>query len=256
MKHTDRVYIVEDKGLDKAKEIVGTKVTNDVLETGHDSLFPLQSALGYEITQSLFIGPNCLIVEGVSDLLYLTAISTILEKNNRTSLNPKWTITPIGGIDKTPAFVSLFSSQRSLKLAVLIDFQSKDKQLIENLYKKNLIKKTNVKTFADYNNNQESDIEDLFDPVFYLILINNEYKKDLQKPIDAKNLNTKIPRITIQIQEYLKAAPLKNGVQINHYRPARYFVEQIQVFESHLSVSTLDKFEAIFKDLNSLITLK
>lgn len=256
MKHTERIYIVEDRGLDKDCEIIGTKVTNDVLETGQDSLFPLQSALGYEITQSLFVGPYCLIVEGVSDLLYITAISTILEKLSRIKLDLKWTITPIGGIDKTPAFVSLFSSQKTLKLAVLIDFQSKDKQLIENLYKKNLIKKTNVKTFADYNNNQESDIEDLFEPSFYLKMVNAEYKKDLQKPIDVKNLNTKIPRIIVQIEEYLKSNPLKNGLQFNHYRPARFFVEQIQALEGEISTASLDVFEAIFKDLNSLLTSK
>jgi predicted ATP-dependent endonuclease of OLD family len=256
MKHTERIYIVEDRGLDKDSEIIGTKVTNDVLETGQDSLFPLQSALGYEITQSLFIGPYCLIVEGVSDLLYITAISSILEKLGRAKLDPKWTITPIGGIDKTPAFVSLFSSQKTLKLAVLIDFQSKDKQLIENLYKKNLIKKTNVKTFADYNNNQESDIEDLFEPSLYIKMVNAEYKKDLQKPIDIKNLNTKIPRIIVQIEDYLKANPLKNGLQFNHYRPARFFVEQIQALESEISAASIDVFEAIFKDLNSLLSSK
>jgi len=255
MKHTERIYIVEDKGLDKDGEVIGTKVTNDVLETGQDSLFPLQSALGYEITQSLFIGPFCLIVEGVSDLLYITAISSILEKAGRAKLDPKWTITPIGGIDKTPAFVSLFSSQKTMKLAVLIDFQSKDKQLIENLYKKNLIKKTNVKTFADFNNNQESDIEDLFEPSFYIKLMNAEYKKDLQKPIDIKSLNTKIPRIIVQIDEFLKSNPLKNGLQFNHYRPARYFVEQIHTYENELD-STLNTFELIFKELNSIINTK
>ena len=46
----------------------GTNVFTDVLEADEGSLFPLQGALGYDIAQTLFIGPNCLIVEGVSDL--------------------------------------------------------------------------------------------------------------------------------------------------------------------------------------------
>ena len=55
------------------KESLGTKVGDKVLSTDKDTLFPLQGALGYEITQSLFIGDHSLLVEGPSDLLYLQA---------------------------------------------------------------------------------------------------------------------------------------------------------------------------------------
>ena len=55
----------------------GTRVTTDILEATPDSLFPLQGALGYEIHQTLFIGPNCLVVEGVSDRLRLRGDSSI-----------------------------------------------------------------------------------------------------------------------------------------------------------------------------------
>jgi len=253
MQHSDRVCIVEDKGLDNDGEIVGTKVTNNILETGHDSLFPLQSALGYEITQSLFVGPYCLVVEGPSDLLYLTAFSSINEKLGRIYLDSKWTITPVGGIDKVPAFVSLFGSQKTLKLAVLIDFQSKDKQLIEGLYKKSLVKKSNIKTFSDFLGGKDADIEDYFTPEFYVKLVNLEYNKDLVSPIDIKQLNTKIPRITIQLDEYFKANPLKNGIQFNHYRPARLFNEQIHKLQSEIGDNTLKLFESTFKELNSLL---
>ena len=48
---------------------IGTKVREDILTTDPDTLFPLQGALGYEITQTLFIGKHTLVVEGVSDIL-------------------------------------------------------------------------------------------------------------------------------------------------------------------------------------------
>lgn len=51
-------------------EILGTKVREDVLSVDRETLFPLQGALGYEITQTLFIGKNSLLVEGPSDILY------------------------------------------------------------------------------------------------------------------------------------------------------------------------------------------
>lgn len=79
-KRFDRVRIVEDKSMETDEELPpdkqGTKVYTDVLEVSEGTLFPLQGALGYEIAQTLFIGPNCLIVEGPSDLLYIQAISS------------------------------------------------------------------------------------------------------------------------------------------------------------------------------------
>lgn len=82
--------------------------------------------LGYDISQTLFIGPNNLIVEGVSDLLFIQTISGVLEEKGRTLLSVKWTITPVGGSDKVPTFVALLSSQKDLNVATLLDIQQKD----------------------------------------------------------------------------------------------------------------------------------
>src|SRR5260370_34415056 len=91
--HFDRVRIVQDRSIDADTALPtdqdGTKVFVDVLEATSDSLFPLQGALGNEIYQTLFIGPNSL--EGVSDLLYLQAVSPILGKPSNTALDPRWT---------------------------------------------------------------------------------------------------------------------------------------------------------------------
>jgi predicted ATPase len=82
----DRVRIVEDKSMD-ADDVLplqeqGTKVYSDVLSVDEGSLFPLQGALGYELAQALFIGPNSLIVEGPSDLLYLQVVNSALEASS------------------------------------------------------------------------------------------------------------------------------------------------------------------------------
>jgi hypothetical protein len=74
--HFDRVRIVQDLSIepnsdDLPGERQGTQVITEVLDATPDSLFPLQGALGYEIYQTLFIGPNSLVVEGMSDLLYI-----------------------------------------------------------------------------------------------------------------------------------------------------------------------------------------
>lgn len=255
--HFERVRIVQDKGIDSTEELPleedGTKVFTDVFQANNDSLFPLQGALGYEIYQTLFVGPNNLVVEGVSDLLYIQTISSILETNGRKGLSNKWTITPVGGSDKIPTFVALLGNQKGLNIATLIDIQSKDEQTIENLYKKRLLKKSHVLTFADFTGTKEADIEDMFDTAFYLKLVNLEYKNDLQKNIVQKDLINKHPRILVRLDKYFESNPLKKGINFSHYRPARYFTENVASLSKSITKETLDRFEEAFIKLNALI---
>jgi predicted ATP-dependent endonuclease of OLD family len=255
----DRVRIVEDHSMNTDDELPddekGTKVTSDVLEVSEGSLFPLQGALGYELAQTLFIGPNSLIVEGVSDLLYLQVISGILEKSGRVGLRKEWIITPVGGAEKVPTFVSLIGAQAGMKVATLIDIQKKDEQRIANLYKRKLLDKSHVFTFADFTGKTEADIEDMFEVDFYLKLVNDEYASAISKPLDAASLTAPGDRILVKVEEAIKAlsASPTAPVGFNHYRPARYFTEKAAKLEKELSKDTLNRFETAFKSLNALL---
>ncbi len=252
----ERVRIVQDLGIDTAdtlpKEKDGTKVVTEIFDATSDSLFPLQGALGYEIHQSLFIGPNSLVVEGPSDMLYLNAISAELEREGRIGLSPKWVITPVGGSGKVPTFVALIAPQKGMNIATLLDIQASDKAQIEDLYKKKLLKKNQVVTYADFTEKKEADVEDLFDRDFYIGLVNDEFKKQLTKPIKATALNELDPRVIRSLESYLATTPLKSGT-FNHYRPARYFSENITRLWPTIADHTRDRFERIFKQLNALI---
>ena len=254
--HFDRVRIVQDKSIDEANPLPrdedGTKVLADVLDAGLDSLFPLQGALGYEIYQTLFVGPNCLIVEGVSDLIYLQTVSGLLQAKGRIRLNPRWTITPVGGAEKVPTFVALVGSQKNLNVATLVDFQKSNQQLIENLYKKRLLKKSHVLTFADFTLTSEADIEDMFDEPFFLQLVNGEFGSLLSSPLKSTDLVSRAPRILVRLEEHFKASPLKAGANFSHFRPARYLAERVPSLQ--VPDATLDRFEAAFKAANALLT--
>jgi predicted ATP-dependent endonuclease of OLD family len=84
----------------------GTKVRDDTMVTDHDTLFPLQGALGYEITQTLFVGKHTLLVEGSGDILYLEAWSSALIRRGKIGVDRRWTLCPAGGIDKIQPFVA------------------------------------------------------------------------------------------------------------------------------------------------------
>ena len=251
----DRVRIVQDLSIEDGPEPppkkAGTKVLTDVLEATGDSLFPLQGALGYEISQTLFVGPNSLVVEGVSDLLFLQGVSSLLEEQGRTGLSKEWTVTPVGGSDKVPTFVALLGAQKKLNVAVLVDYQKRDKQTIENLYKKRLLQKKKVLTYADFTKTTEADVEDMFDEDFYLALVNSSFKDALAKPVAKGDLNGKLPRITRRLEEYFEANPLKGGASFNHFRPARHFLDELGKVAP--SDDTLARFEEAFVELNKLV---
>ena len=253
--HFDRVRIVQDRGIDSdgplPQDEDGTKVFTDVLEAGQDSLFPLQGALGYEIHQTLFVGPNSLIVEGASDLLYLQALSGALESQNRMGLDNRWTITPVGGADKVPTFAALIGAQKKLNIATLIDFQKAHRQMIENLYKRKLLQQSHVLTFADFTRQDEADIEDMFDETFYLALVNDEYGENLAQPVTPNDLTLATSRIVVRLEDYFRRRPLTGGIKFNHYRPARRLVEGIA--RHSIPPATLDRFEKAFEVVNSLL---
>ena len=133
----------------------GTKVFVEVVDATGDSLLPLRGALGYEIYQKLFIGPDSLVVEGASDLLYIQTISALLTETCREGLRPEWTITPVGGADKVPSFVALIGAQKELNVATLIDFQKLHGQMIENLYKRKLLKRSHILNFVEFTGSSD-----------------------------------------------------------------------------------------------------
>lgn len=251
--HFDRVRIVQDlsieSDLDLPEEQQGTKVITEVLDATPDSLFPLQGALGYEIYQTLFIGPNSLVVEGVSDLLYIQTMSALLQAKGESGLSSAWTITPVGGSDKVPTFVAMIGAQKHLNIAVLIDYQKKDQQSIENLYKKKLLEKKKVLTYANFVPGEEADIEDMFNVGFYLKLVNNEFGSS----ITESDLNEGPPRLLVRLERYLEKNPFPNGASFNHYRPARYLSENIGTFEKDITEIELDHFRKMFAALNNLL---
>jgi len=251
--HFDRVRIVEDKSANNngapPSDQLGTKVTENVLEASDATLFPLQGALGYDIAQTLFVGPNSLVVEGVSDLLYIQTITGILEEHGKNGLSKEWTITPVGGSDKISTFVSLLGAQRGLRIATLIDLQHKDQQKIERLYKDKLLESKSVLTFAEFTGSAEADIEDMFGIPFYLELVNGEFTKALATPIIEADLPAGGPRLLPRIEQAMK----DRGIPFNHYRPARYFAENAAALKARIPQEALDRFEAAFNKLNNML---
>lgn len=256
--HFERVRIVQDRSIESNGDLPrgeqGSKVLSDVFAASDDSLWPLQGALGYDLHQTLFVGPCTLVVEGAADLLYLQAMSALLEREGRTALDDRWTITPAGGSSKVPTFVALLGAQKGLTIATLLDMQASDAQRIEDLYKQKLLAKKNVVTFAEFTGGGEADIEDMLGVELFVTVVNSEYAKDLIAPLGAASLPPG-KRVLTRVEKQLEAQPLRQG-KFSHYRPARYFAEYAERLRPSMAPEMLDRFDALFTRLNGLLPLR
>ena len=246
------VFIEEDEEKGTEEQDLGTKVGDDVLSTDRDTVFPLQACLGYEITQSLFVGKHTLLVEGPSDLLYLTWFRERLAAAGRTTLDRRWTITPCGGIDKVAAFVALFGGENKLHVAVLTDFATGDKSKVEKLRRSRLLKDGHVFTADTYAEMNEADIEDLIGNAGYLDLVNRAMSLEANSRIEAPPDER---RIVKWVEEQSRTLPA-DAPEFDHYMPSAHLIGLGQEFHFTDEATAINRFERLFKDLNSLLPAK
>ena len=230
----------------------GTKVSGRVLSADADTLFPLRAALGYDITQSLFVGEHCLLVEGASDLLYLQWFSQQLSKRNGTGLDSRWTVTPVGGISKFGSFSALFASNK-LHIAILTDYRSGDKRKVRDLKESELLQAGHVFCAADFVDNIEADIEDMVGRDFYIELINSCYELEGSKRVASIRPEDAPTLILEEIEQHFRVIATE-GPPFNHLSPAVYLMENGSSFCQSLDItSALDRFAKLFQKLNDLL---
>lgn len=254
------VRIVEDVILFNQRtgrpELKGTKIHSDVLEVSDDTLFPLQGALGYEITQSMFIGSHTWLVEGPSDILYLQTLSQALHRRNREGMDRRWTLCPSGGIDKIAPFVRLFGGNH-IDIAVLSDVANTDRKKIEAVKKEQILKAGRFFTAADFVGQQEADVEDLFDPELFSEILNGAYKPPVDKTVSKESLlaAADTERIIKKAEALFKLMPA-DVAEFDHFAPARWLLENPDVLDrdSKAVRDTLDRAEAVFNKFNSLLS--
>ena len=245
---THSPFMVETTKLNRVRTVFSDSdssiVSDSIQQKDPNTLFPLQAALGYDIAQNLFISKKNLLVEGVSDLLYLTTISEYLNANNRTGLNEDITIVPTGGLDKVASFISLLRGSKLSIFCLLDSFTDQKSQArFDSLTIQKIISDKNIKFFHDYlDNRKKADIEDIFTVDEYLQLFNISFSSTYTE-IKVEELSTEIEDILSRINKVIKKS------RFNHYLPAKEFASN-KDFVNNLSEATLSRFETIFKEVN------
>ena len=253
----ERVRIVEDKvdARTTPRRSYGTKVSREVLEVEADTLFPLQGALGYEATQTLFVGEHTLLVEGPSDILYLQALSNALEGRGRKGLDPRWTVCPAGGIDRIMPFVSLFAG-KELHIAVLSDEARGAKGKVEKIRRSEILRAGHFFTVADFIDADEGDIEDLFEAEIYAEIVNRSYQLSGSHRVTMEELekDDSPPRIVKKVEAMFKVLP-EDIPMFDHYTPAAWLIRHPDVLsaKSDALQRTLSVAEGVFETFNGLL---
>ncbi|MBR9813049.1 AAA family ATPase [bacterium] len=227
------------------EEKTGSRISESLQEKDPDALFPLQAALGYDIAQNLYISPNNLLVEGVSDLIFLQILSDHLRSIGKTGLSDEITIVPVGGADRVATFISLLRGSK-LKVCCLLDTpkSQKLKHALASLTEQKIIAERNVLLFDSFAQYDAADIEDMFEKSEYLELFNESFSE--HDDITQAQLDSENGLVVDQI------AKLIGVTRFNHYRPSRTLL-QAATQSDYIGKETVKRFEALFDGINKLI---
>jgi hypothetical protein len=250
---THSPFMVPTENLDAIRTVnieqdAGTTVTDT--PTGDSrTLFPLQMALGFSLSQSLFVGSDNLVVEGVTDYWMLSSVSEYLHGMGKPGLPKTLTITPAGGAQKVGYMVALLASER-LRVLVLLDEEKQARATRDELVKTKLIRDDGVlfvsSGFPPDAKPPEADIEDLIEPAVFDGLVRESYKAELRGK--KLTLNESIPRI---VKRY-EAAFAAVGLEFYKTRPARLFLSKMaQEPEKVMPDAAIERFAALFASISA-----
>lgn len=139
----------------------GTKVHTRLAVDDPKSIYPLQAALGYDLAQSMFTHKSNLVVEGVTDLLYLEALNAAFRSAGGPYIDEQTAIVPAGSASKVVYYSTILTSQK-LKVAALLDSDAAGEQAANQEALWQLLTQKRILRTGDHIGRVErSEIEDL-----------------------------------------------------------------------------------------------
>ncbi len=240
----EKLRAVHDKATLEDQE-AGVEVSRINLKADRDTVLPVESALGYSISQHLFLGSGQhLLVEGSADFVFLSRMSAYMESQRKPILSPKLAMIPVGGITNMPAFVALMG--RRLEVSVLVDGEKSASVLdrTRNAAKENGVPASRILSVGEVDSSlpKDGDIEDLFTTSDYLRLYNWAFKKTLSET----DLPAGPGRIIGRINAF-------EGAKYDHALPAHALTDNQEEFFSSLDPVTVANFEKLFAKLNASV---
>lgn len=254
---THSPFMVAPDHLERVRTVIdvddkGTVVSSEIFKADEDTAFPLMSAMGFELTQSLFVGPHSLLLEGPSDLVYLDIFSDLVAGQGQPGLDPRWVKIPVGGAGKLSTFVALLGANK-IHVAVLIDSSTSDTGAIRRLRDNGRLAASGLIAVSEFTGTADADIEDIFDRDFYLKLVSLAYHSELPTALTTADINTADPRVVRAIEAYFRDNNI-NGGRFDHYRPAGVLLQRQAELLPRIGAATIARASQLTSRINALLT--
>ena len=230
-------------------------VTED--ETGHsrisvdswpkdrETIFPLQAAAGYAMVRGLFQHRKNVLVEGMSDYLYLHALNLHCHALGRQGLPEDIYITPCGGTKLVGHIASLFLGQ-DVRPVVLLDGDDAGRARRDALMKELYAGRVKaVLMLSEVLGQEECETEDIIGEATILPVLKDVVGKKVTLNQDDRGRGSLVAQI--------KSAAERHGVELpDGWKPEvarRIVVAWSTADPTDMPSEILDRSEALFKEL-------
>ena len=222
-----------------------SRISVDSWPKDRETIFPLQAAAGYAMVRGLFRHKKNVLVEGMSDYLYLHALNLHCHALGRQGFPDDIYITPCGGTKLMGHIASLFLGQQ-VRPVVLLDGddagRARRDALMKELYAGH---EKAVLMLSDVFGREECEIEDIVGEATIL-----RFLKDLVEcEITLNEVDRSKGNLVTQIKSAMErqGAKLPDGWKSEVAR--RIVVEWSTTDPIKLPTEMLDRAEALFEEL-------
>lgn len=229
----DLVRVVEMEN--RAK---GTEVHSQITSSDPAALLPLQQALGYNMGQSLFAQQRNLVVEGLTDFWYITAVSDLFNNNGLEGLKSNIAVNPAGSASQVVYYSTMLRSQ-ALKVAALLDSDVGGDTAAKDETMSHLLGKGGVFRIGDFIDTEvkNPEVEDLL-------------RETLSKIVEAET-GTKPPEFDTQPKRGVVSVMSKAATPIKKYHLAKAFLRWARENgPDNLSAGEREAWTKIFEAVN------
>ena len=250
---THSPYLIDANHLDRVRTLenvaeVGTQVTADIWRAQPETTVPLLAALGASMTRRLVTAPHQLLVSSPSDVVYLTAVGDLLRSQGGRALDPRWTLTPVGGASGLPTFVALLGGT-TLTAAVLLDGPSDAAGDLSELVQRGVLTTDRLVPITDITGTYEADVEDLFESGWYLTLLRECGVGDISpRKLRGRRFFRKPPR-----RRVVEQVGTALGRPFDRYQPAGHLLRERSTVLASLDRDSKERFQTLIDRLNTLL---
>ena len=248
---THSPFLIDSERLHRVRPVTEddtghSRISVDSWPEDRETIFPLQAAAGYAMVRGLFQHKKNVLVEGLTDYLYLHGLNLCCHALGREGLPEDIYITPCGGTKMVGHIASLFLGQE-VRPVVLLDGddagRARQDALMKELYAGH---EKAVLMLGDVLGKEKCETEDIIGEATILPV--------LKEVVGKVSLNQD-DRSKGSLVDQIKSAAVRHGVELpGGWKPevARRIVVAWSTTEpKDIPKEILDRAEALFKELTS-----